>query len=64
MTRKHFQWFAEWLGEHHQEISQEALNELCCFFKQQNPRFDKWRFLDEVEKQCEKQQNETGGWTP
>jgi len=64
MTRKDFNWFANWLGQHHSEISQEALSELCSYFKKANPRFDKWRFMEAVELAAQAHEDDRGGWTP
>ena len=49
MTRKHFNWFANWLATN-DEISPKMLEELSNWFETQNDNYDSTRFWKEVER--------------
>ena len=46
LSRKHFQFFAEWCAE--ENISNMAISSLTDYFEDENPSFDYDRFMDAV----------------
>lgn len=46
MTRKDFEWFAEYVVDEH--ISEHGIGTLMRYFSKKNPRFDAIRFRDRV----------------
>lgn len=46
MTKKHFEWFAQWIGTHPNLIMDyDALDDLMGMFEVWNPSFKRGRFL-------------------
>jgi hypothetical protein len=58
LTKKHFERFAVIIAKtevHNGErIDSYLLTELITYFEESNPRFDKYRFVDAIEKYVEK----------